>query len=159
MKSALAHKALIDCGYELIFIDQLSLFYHHNIHRGWVFKNLSSQIIIKIESFSMSFIIAASEHKFYDIMGNQDANDHQIFIHFLCEFLEAKLDPDIDDFSKFLLVVDNASIHRTREFQEFSSKHRIKLLTIPLYSPFLNAAEYFIQSIKTKIKRNQRFGR
>ena len=107
----------------------------------------------------MSFIIAASEHKFYGIMGNQGANDHQIFIHFLCEFLEAKLDPVIDDFSKFLLVIDNASIHKTREVQEFASKHRIKLLTISPYSPSLNAAEYFIQSIKAKIKRKQRFGR
>ena len=159
LESVLLHNRLILSKYEMIYIGEFSLSYRNNIHRGWAFKNQRPNIIANIEGFSMYFIIAASDIHFYGIIGNEGSNNQHTFIHFLWNVLKARSDDFKINSSKFLFIIDNASIHKTSSVADLAKEHKIKLLTIPPYSPSLNAAEYFIQSIKSKMKRTQRFGR
>ena len=57
------------------------------------------------------------------------------------------------------MIMGNAAIHKKAHIQEFAIRNKIKMLTIPPSSPSLNAAEYFIQGIKARVKKQQRIGR
>ena len=52
---------------------------------------------------------------------------------------------------KTVFVVDNASIHKTKEINEYVRNNEILILTIPPYSPALNGAETIMQALKSKI--------
>ena len=51
------------------------------------------------------------------------------------------------------MIMGNSAIHKTAHIQEFAIRNKIKMLTIPPYSPSLNATEYFIQGIKARVKK------
>ena len=59
----------------------------------------------------------------------------------------------------FWIVMDNASIHKTTKIQKFFKFKGIHALTIPPYSPSLNAAELVIQAIKAKIRQRRGQGK
>jgi transposase len=57
-----------------------------------------------------------------------------------------------------LLILDNASIHRSKIVRKFLKKHAwIKILHIPPYSPELNPIERFWGWLKTKIYSKKEF--
>ena len=58
-----------------------------------------------------------------------------------------------------LLIADNASIHKTKRVSQLLNSNKVGLLTIYLYSPWLNPAEGFISSIKKKIRIKLETGR
>ena len=47
---------------------------------------------------------------------------------------------------------DNATIHKTKIIRELLVEHKMGLLTMKPYSPWLNPAEGYIASIKKKIR-------
>ena len=49
--------------------------------------------------------------------------------------------------NKFLCIIDNASIHKLDLIKIYTKQNNISLITIPVYSPSLNAVESIIQSI------------
>ena len=53
LESVLLHNRLILSKYEMIYIDEFSLSYRNNIHRGLAFKNQRPNIIANIEGFSI----------------------------------------------------------------------------------------------------------
>ena len=57
-----------------------------------------------------------------------------------------------------LYVMDNASIHKNIEVDEYANEKKISLLTIPPYSPALNEAKIVIQAIKSKINKHRSQG-
>ena len=63
----------------------MNLTYQDEINklRGWVFKDWKSFIGGKVENFSMSFILAASEGRFYGIIAIKIINNSEIFEYFL----------------------------------------------------------------------------
>jgi len=48
-----------------------------------------------------------------------------------------------------ILILDNASIHKTKEVKEYCKKNNIKLVYLPAYSPEMN----YIEKIWKKIKK------
>ena len=102
----------------------------------------------------MSFIIVASEYHFYGIVDNEEMNDSQVFLHFLCELFESISKCHNDETLNFWMIMD-----KTAHIQEFAIRNKIKMLTILPYTPSLNAAVNFIQGIKARIKKQQRIGR
>ena len=57
--------------------------------------------------------------------------------------------------SKFLCIIDNASIHKSNQIKIYTKQNNSSLITILAYSPSLNDVESIIQSIKAKIKKFQ----
>ena len=58
-----------------------------------------------------------------------------------------------------ILVTDNALIHKTKGISEFLESKEARLLTIYLYSPWLNPIEGYIYSIKKRIKMKLESGK
>ena len=56
-------------------------------------------------------------------------------------------------------IINNASIHKARNVDQYAKRNKILLLTIPPYSPALNGAEIVIQAIKAKVKKRRTQGR
>ena len=52
-------------------------------------------------------------------------------------------------------IIDNASIHKTRNVDQYAKRNKISLLTIPPYSPALNGSETVIQAIKAKVNKRR----
>jgi transposase len=51
-----------------------------------------------------------------------------------------------------VLVADNATIHLTAAVAEILENNNLNMTTIAPYSPYLNPAEKYINSIKESIK-------
>ena len=67
-------------------------------------------------------------------------------------WLEQQLLPEIPKNS--LVVLDNASFHKSERTKELVEKFSCRLLFLPPYSPDLNPIEKFWASLKAKIKKS-----
>ena len=81
-------------------------------------------------------------------MESTRANKAEVFIYFLDCSLKFRKDKFSMSNKKIVFVVDNASIHKTKEISEYVRNNKISMLTIPPYSPALNGAETIIQVLK-----------
>ena len=123
------------------------------------FKDRKAAIVLTNDAFSMYFILAVSKRHIYGVMASQKACTAKVFIHFLNELLNLRNRIEIENDSSKCFVMDNASIHKTAQVEQFAKKKSIRLLTISPYSPALNGAEIVIQSIKSKMKKRRSQGR
>ena len=135
-----------------IWLEEISKF------KGWGYKGVYSVVATPIDSFSFSFILAVSEQNFLGIMANSSSNDSNIFLHFL-NSLSIVMKKEFNwNSDSYWIIMDNASIHKIIEIQEFIKRNDIHAVTIPPYNPALNAAELVIQAIKAKIKKKRSQG-
>jgi transposase len=74
----------------------------------------------------------------------------EIFCAWIREILLPRCNTDT------ILILDNASIHRTTEFFELIEQAQIQLEYLPPYSPDYNPIELSFRSLKAWIKRNIR---
>ena len=66
-------------------------------------------------------------------------------------FLLAKIRSKHDADKAITVVLDNAKYNRAKDVTEYASRHKIKLLYLPSYSPNLNLIERFWKYLKEKI--------
>lgn len=57
---------------------------------------------------------------------------------------------------RLVLILDNASIHKSARLRELCEQHGVELRFLPLYSPDYNLIEATFNDIKAWIRRNQR---
>ena len=85
--------------------------------RGWGFKDQKWYVNYQMNSFSMSFIIAASETNFYGVMAKSGSNDSHTFLHFLWNIWKHRVKYVESSNKNFWIVCDNASIHKKKYYQ------------------------------------------
>jgi len=56
----------------------------------------------------------------------------------------------------FILIIDNASIHKTKKVKEYCKIYNIKLVYLPPYSPEYNKIEFLWKWLKNMFRRVQR---
>jgi transposase len=56
--------------------------------------------------------------------------------------------------TKSVIVMDNASFHRTERVERLCYEAGVKLMYLPPYSPYLNPIEEFFAELKAFIKQN-----
>ena len=59
---------------------------------------------------------------------------------------------------QLVIVLDNSSIHKTKEAMKFILDSNIPMITIPLNEPYLNPVVNLILAIKTKIREMKQQG-
>ena len=148
-----------DMGWEAIFIDEFNISSHRNKFKGWALKDHKPAIATKLDSFSMYFVLAVSTKHIYGILANSSANTADIFVYFLDCLLKHREKLFKMSNNSTFYVIDNASIHKTENVDEYAKRNEISLLTIPSYSPALNGAETVIQAIKAKVNKQRMQGR
>ena len=83
---------------------------------------------------------------------NNTTIDSTIFWQYLEELIKDQIEVEFSDKFFFLLAWDIATIHKTKIVRDLLVEHKMGLLTIKPYSPWLNPAEGYIASIKKKIR-------
>ena len=121
------------------------------IWRGWSFKGSYEYFIDDVESISFSVIWVFLEHIFYGLIINPNANDKQTFYHFLLKLMDVRKKEIRSRDMRISIILDNASIHKSKNIQKFALKNKISILAIPPYWPVLNAAEKLILNINKKV--------
>ena len=145
-------------NYELIFIDEFSLSDRSFKFFGWSKRGKSGYINSVSNSFSMSFFVALSSTRFYGILGTEGTGNSKKFIHFLSKVLNERKKLSYQEANKFVLIMDNASIHKTLEVSTFIIDSKVRTVTIPPYEPSLNPEEKFILAIKSKLRQKKQSG-
>ena len=141
-----------------MFINEFSLNDRSFKFFGWSKKGKSGFISTMSDVFSMSFFMAFSADKFYGIMGTEKTGTSQKFIHFLHHVLKERTKLISDEVKRLVIVLDNSSIHKTKEAVKFIVYSKIPMITIPPYEPSLNPVEKFILAIKSKLRQKKQRG-
>ena len=145
-------------NYELMFIDEFSLSKRSFKFFGWGKKGKPNFIRTMPDTFRMSFYIASSKNRFYGIMGVGGTGNSEKFIHFLTKILKERLKPNLSETKRLIIVLDNASIHKTCNAIKFIVDSKIPMITIPPYEPCLNPIEKLILAIKSKLRQKKQRG-
>ena len=106
----------------------------------------------------MSFFVALSSTRFYGILGTEGTGNSKKFIHFLSKVLNEKKKLSNQEANKFVLIMNNASIHKTLEVSTFIIDSKVRNVTILPYEPSLNPVEKFILTIKSKLRQKKQSG-
>ncbi|WEI14198.1 IS630 family transposase [Acinetobacter soli] len=78
--------------------------------------------------------------------------DRNIFAGWL-EYLLKNLTKDkADESQKYLLILDNASIHKGQQIDEVVHRYNARLMYLPAYSPDLNPIEKAWSVLKRKVR-------
>jgi transposase len=80
--------------------------------------------------------------------GSTDATVIENFIYQLLRPCRRRPEPNSD------LVMDNASFHHSERIAQMCADAKVKLIYLPLYSPYLNPIEEFFAELKSLIRRN-----
>lgn len=97
-----------------------------------------------------SFIAALSEGNFLAPMCFQGTCNAELFNAWLKEVLIPQLPQGK------VLILDNATFHRSKESQEIVEKAKCRLMYLPPYSPDLNPIEKCWANLKNKVRESLR---
>ena len=115
--------------------------------RGW-----DAERFIRPSSQRFNEITAQLNKEAYFIMKTNITNDNQFwdFLKLLDQELKSRL-ANITYKRRMIVMLDNASIHKTKEVKYLVKKLGRIVFTIPPYSPELNQIEHTFWIFKSKI--------
>ena len=139
-------------GVEIIYIDEFSINTRQHKFRGWSRRGQKSYVRLSNSDFSASFIWVLSNKQIYGIIGSQGSITSKLFKHYLKELWIHQNSCSTLKSTPFILIYDNAKMHRAEIVREFIANSKLRSICILSYSPICNAAEKLINSIKQHIK-------
>ena len=114
---------LEDVKVEQIFLDELSVSSKYNKHKGWSKIGEKGFVKFNYDSFSMFFIVAFSEEKFYEIQGKTNAMNSEDFIAFI-----KNIRRNINRNTQWCIVWDNASFHVSLQVNEWARNSGVAII-------------------------------
>lgn len=123
----------------LLFMDESGVQSHPNVRRTWAPRGSRPEIRARAKREKLSIISAAKMdgELFFSVHGHDlEGTDTIIFLR---KLLKEKTDGE-----KFLIVWDNASIHKSGNVKRFLERRRSSIITkfFPAYAPELNPDEF-----------------
>ena len=141
-------KSLEDTNLEdRIYLDESGI--NQYLYRDYGRANSGEQVIGEISGKRFareSFISALSKGKFLSPMCFQGTCDTEVFNTWLKQMLIPELTPGK------VLILDNASFHKSEETKRLIEAAGCRLLFLPPYSPDLNPIEKYWANLKVKIR-------
>ena len=159
LESALLQIELMRKDVEIIYIDEFHVNTRLHRFRGWTQKGQKGYITVDLKDFSMFFFWALSYKRVYGLMGKEDTNKSEIVKYYLKNLYEDLIRTDKNQANRTIVIWDNAPVHSSNATTEFIKSAKLRVLTIPPYTPSLNPAEKLINSIKMKLKKLQADGK
>ena len=115
MESAALLLNLAHDGIELVFVDEFTFQSRSIKMYGWAENNSKPVIKSLLEPISFSFIVSLSYRKYYVHAVSDSTNNSTKFKEYLEKLIsEIRNNMDQND-TKFYIVADNSSIHKTKE--------------------------------------------
>ena len=151
IEAAYLQLLLKESGYKLIYLDEFLVSMHKENIYSWSERGKSPIVFVNPSSFIMSFVIAVSKDRVEGIMTSNHSINSESFSIFLKDAWRTVTEDD-NKINKIWIIFDNASIPLTTNWIKLMRKIGWRWISIPPYSPQLNAAEKFIAVIKHKLK-------
>ena len=143
-ESAYSLASLEERDYEFTYLDEFSLNFKNKSVYGWGPKGNNGFRYNYTASMKMSFMIGFSINRVYRIFGTTTTHNHKSFAFFVSNILEYRTNILSMSESKFIIVWDNSSMHKSKEIMKYLKKSKVIILTIWPYSPALNPAKKMI---------------
>ena len=99
----------------------------------------------EVENYS--YIVGLSQFCYYGVLSVKGTIDSSIFVKYLKGVIN-QIKQGAKYSKEYVIIWDNAIIHRSEIWKTFLESQNIGLLTIHPYSPWLNPIEHYIGSIK-----------
>ena len=138
-------------GHHLVFIDEFHISMRQVSFYNWSKKGQPAIQIANPDSWVMSFIVGVSWNRVEGILAWTKSITTNIFIKFIKDLIQ-RFNSVEDSEALPVFILDNSSVHVNSKSRKFMDESNIRWVSIPPYSPQLNAAEKLIASIKSKIK-------
>jgi transposase len=139
---------------ELIFLDESAANERTGDRkRGWSLKGLICPIDTPVKkSERWSILPALTIDGYLDYIVYQGAITSKIFL----DFVEQKVLPYCNPRPgpRSVLILDNASIHKSPRLRELCEAYGVELVFLPPYSPDFNPIEATFHDLKAWIRRN-----
>ena len=139
-ESVMIAKLLDEDDFELIYVDEFTLWTRSNKYYTWTNKGVKGFIDKMLDNFrwvSQWF----SKNRIYEILVSRCAKNSKTFIWFLSSLFDCIKNIFKITNVKIWVVMNNTSIHVSKEIEEFIENTWIKLIIICSYSPSLNPWE------------------
>ena len=142
---------LIEEGTTVVYVDEFKYSCHRSGMYGWAFKGKSGYRKLIPGKFQATFIVAVSMKKIHGVLSTTKTIDSQVFKYFLCRLAQS-----MDE--NYAIVCDNSKVHVSKLIQDFLKEHKLWIITIPAYCPWVNAWEKLILNVKTRVRKYEREG-
>ena len=159
LEGAVIQKRILELDAEVIFIDEFSVNSRHHEFSGWTKVGQKGYVITETKEFSMSFICGISNKRILGLMGVKETTTSDIIVIYLKSLFEALQRSNNGTNCECVVIWDNASVHSNSLVRNFIKSSKLRVISIPAYSPFLNPAEKLINAIKMKIRKAHGEGR
>ena len=158
---AMTQIQLNNLGYELMFIDEFSINFKHNITYGWSPVGVKGYLEVNIEPFCMLFMAGFSKLRFLGHDVTSTLNNSASSLKFVKNTFDHRSKSLILKDRRLIIIIiwDNASLHINKEEKDYIVNTEIIIWTIAPYSPCLNPTERLILYIKKKITRIRQWGK
>ena len=137
-------------AYELIYVDEFHVSMKSSTLYNWSLKGYLAIISVDPDTWIMSFVVALSRKRIEGILASNRSIDSSMFKWFMQDVVNLK-NKERDNANKFWFIMDNSPIHCSIERKDFMKNSKVRWITIPPYSPQLNAAEKLIGLVKVKL--------
>jgi transposase len=143
---------MIENNYELIFMDESSFDNLKRAKKRWVNKRKMNKFYESKSLKSVGLISCISKDKLIHYMIRKLRNNHETIIYFLKLVIkEIRKDTHLRmkyNQKKICLILDNATIHKTREVIAFLNSTYLNVCFLPPYSPNCNPVEKLFLKLK-----------
>lgn len=136
---------------ELLFYDEAFFCRETSITRGWYRRGAKTKVScpVTFEKIGTCGAINPRNGTLFSLIF--DGFNSDTFIYYIKWLLKS-----VDTKKKIVLVLDNASSHKSKKVRAFIEKHkeRIELLFLPPYSPDLNPVERVWKHLRYRVTHN-----
>ena len=139
-------------GFDFVYIDEVSFHIDLRIRKGWARKGTHQKISTVSKSKNYSAIMAMDFNGIIALKilkGGVKGADFFLYIKELIESEQERFNS-----KKVILFMDNASIHKTKDFMKKLAKYQNILYNSP-YTPQLNPIEFAFSKIKNKVRKGK----
>lgn len=147
-------RALVKNKARFIWIDESSFNSRSLKYNSWIGPGDTMIKMHQVESPSTTISALTDDGIVYSQL-SFGSNDDTDILHFLIELKKTLKAQHKDEYrmflSKLVLVMDNASVHKTELVSKFFEKSGIVAVTLPQYSPQMNPIERFFRAVKRKV--------
>jgi hypothetical protein len=104
---------------QLLYLDEFSIQTRNSNCYGWAAKGNKAYIYQFPSNFSLSVTICFSQDRMLGVTGNSKTNNSQSFVEFLKEVFDHNSSLECIKNNRFILVMDNAPIHTSKETKAY----------------------------------------
>lgn len=147
-----------DYGKEnILYVDESGIISNETAEYGWAKKGKRCHALKSGgHGFRLSLISAVRSSlpfKFVMPLVFQGSCNRRIFTGWLEYLLGDLTQNESKSKKKYLLILDNASIHKGKEIEELASRYNTRVLYLPAYSPDFNPIEKTWSVLKRKVRQ------